>query len=376
MKRALRLLVPALMTCMVILLVAPGVATALSGDQVFEFNGELGATQGYELNDDLADTSWEFSFVQLTDLHIGEGPDDYGTPGYDDKPPAGDVGEPAVELRDAVNWINANKATYMIKFVIITGDLTQSAERSEFLKGKEILDSLDIPYIPVIGNHDIWPYTQTEESPSPVGDQYFREVFADQFETLRNLMPGWDDGTRNTLIVNGEEGCNSYFQNFAFDYAGYHFICADFNTRSHAISGKGANPWANLFDSEACRGTWYWYKNHFNSYPYKAANNVLTFTHQPLYNNSVFTFSEGEYNTITDFFYNNNYKDNVGLWMGGHFHEAVPPWSPPFEYEIKTSTGHFICPGVHSKASKDGYSRLVKTWGKTSTPNPSGVILY
>jgi hypothetical protein len=29
-----------------------------------------------------------FAFVHLTDLHIGEGSADYGTPGYEDAPPA------------------------------------------------------------------------------------------------------------------------------------------------------------------------------------------------------------------------------------------------------------------------------------------------
>jgi predicted MPP superfamily phosphohydrolase len=111
-----------------------------------------------------------FRFVQLTDLHIGEGMGDYGTEGFDDTAPAGDIGVSAQRLREAVNWINANKDPQNIAFVMITGDITDSAERSEFLKAKEILDTLTVPYIPMPGNHDIWPYTANGDAPAPVGD--------------------------------------------------------------------------------------------------------------------------------------------------------------------------------------------------------------
>ncbi|MBU4490425.1 MAG: metallophosphoesterase, partial [Actinobacteria bacterium] len=124
---------------------------------------QLGATQEYAVNDELADTNWEFSFAQLTDLHIGKGVDDYGTAGYDDAAPAGDVGTPAQNLRSAVNWINANRSSNKIKLVVITGDISDSGEKSELLKAREILDTLTVPYAPVIGNHDIWPYTASEE---------------------------------------------------------------------------------------------------------------------------------------------------------------------------------------------------------------------
>ncbi|MBU4175682.1 MAG: metallophosphoesterase, partial [Actinobacteria bacterium] len=337
---------------------------------------QLGATQEYTANDGLADTSWEFSFVQLTDLHIGKGVDDYGTAGYNDAAPAGDVGTPAQNLRSAVNWINANRSGNKIKLVVVTGDISDSGEKSELLKAREILDTLTVPYAPVIGNHDIWPCTASEESPAPVGDRYFREVFGTHFDKLKATLPNWDNGTRDTLIWNGEDGYNCYFQNYAFDYAGYHFICTDFNTREHNQTGAGAGPVANLYDSADCRGTWHWYVNHLNAYRWKAADNIFSFSHQPLYSNSLFTFSGDEYNTITDFLYDSYEGSHTGLWMGGHFHEYIPVWSPPFEYDIKTSDSEYVCPGVHSKATVDGNLRVVKVWGKTSTPDPNGVILF
>ena len=98
--------------------------------------------QVFELNKNQPDTSWQFSYVQFTDLHIGEGFNDYGTPGFDDLPPAGDVGSSAENLRQAVNLVNAEREQYHIKFVIVTGDMSDSGERSELLKCKEILYSL------------------------------------------------------------------------------------------------------------------------------------------------------------------------------------------------------------------------------------------
>ncbi|MDD5448140.1 MAG: metallophosphoesterase [Actinomycetota bacterium] len=342
--------------------------------------------QFYEHEKDLPGTDWEFSFAHFTDLHIGDGIKDYGTPGYDDEPPEGDVGASAEKLRQAVEWVNEYGPEYKIKFVIITGDITDSAEKSEFMKAREILDDLDVPYVPVIGNHDIWGYSYPPdaggsfiEPPSPVGDRFFREVFADNFERLKSFFSGWDDGTRNTLIHNEEESCDCYFQNFAFDYAGYHFICADFNSRRHAPLGNPGVPGdANLFDSDSCRGTWTWYKEHMSNYPYRAAENVLSFTHQPLCVNPFFTFSKDEYDTITGWFSDMGYRESIGLWMGGHFHMYVPGWSPKLQYEIKDPDGNLVATGIHSKAIKDDplNQRLVKVWGKTSAPAPWGVILY
>ena len=359
-------------------------------------NAELREHQQYELNTGLGDTFWQFSFVHITDLHIGEGFDDYGTVGHDDSPPEGDVGQSAERLRTAVDWVNANKDINKIEFVMVTGDLTDSAEKSEFFKCKEILDALEIPYVPIIGNHDTWPYYKDasgdwQNSYSPNGDQYFREVFGGHLDDLRDsgFFARWDDGTRDTAIWNGEadtlggtdEGCYSYFTNFAFDYAGYHFICTDFNTRDRALLGEpGALPNADLFDSDLCQGTWSWFKDHFNNYPYKAADNMLIFMHQPLTKHPIYMFvcfSPIEYGTVTSFLNDNSYKYYTGLCCAGHIHRNSV-------YDINTiikdegDSKSTICPGVETATVKDDSDniRVMKVWGKTLEPNPSGAILY
>ncbi len=322
----------------------------------------------YRLNSDLPGTDHQFSFAQITDLHIGEGFDDYGTAGYEVSPPPGDVGASAEALRNSVNWINANCDKRWIRFVIITGDITDSAEKSEPLKAKEILDSLSVPYVPMLGNHDVWPYTASAGTQFPIGDRYFSEVFGSQFEKLKDLLPGWDDGTRSTPIWNGEAdsasgadvGCVSYFQNFAFDFGGYHFICGDLNTRNFAINGKGAMPEGDLFDSSKCQGTWPWFKDHFNAYPHKASKNMLMFSHQPFSPISIFNFDSIEYGTITGFLGFGDNRDFSGVSVGGHIHLD-------YEYYIFDS-GRKVCPTFWTGANKDGtgHLRVVEVWGKTA----------
>ena len=57
-----------------------------------------------DINIDKPGSQYQFSFIHLTDTHIGEGEDDYGTEGFTDLPPKGDIGAPAIRLRRSVNW--------------------------------------------------------------------------------------------------------------------------------------------------------------------------------------------------------------------------------------------------------------------------------
>jgi parallel beta-helix repeat protein len=102
----------------------------------------------------------EWSFAIITDLHIGFGYPDYGPEGFDDKYGNGQEYYLTERLRKVVETINSDPS---IKFVIVLGDLSDSAEYTEFLKAREILNHLNVPYIPVMGNHDAYPYTQATE---------------------------------------------------------------------------------------------------------------------------------------------------------------------------------------------------------------------
>jgi len=187
-----------------------------------------------------------FSFAIITDLHIGRGYPDYDGEGFDD----GYNGEEyylTQRLRNVVKWINENKEKYSFKFVAVLGDIADTAEKSEFCKAKEILDELEIPYVPIFGNHDVWPYTEKESAPSPLGEDFFERIFW----STPSIPCENASSTRNfeTLLkeFNFERDTqNPKFKNFIFNYGGINFIGLDFNSREKAcekecgVKGKGA----------------------------------------------------------------------------------------------------------------------------------------
>jgi len=56
-----------------------------------------------------------------------------------------------------------------IRFALITGDVTESAQYNEFVKAEKILSELKVPWLPLLGNHDVWTYTKQSEEPYPTG---------------------------------------------------------------------------------------------------------------------------------------------------------------------------------------------------------------
>jgi predicted phosphodiesterase len=81
----------------------------------------------------------EYSFIVLTDTHIEDG----NTWGLE-------------------NLKNVIEADGNIKFAVIVGDITQYGEANDIQKFIDIARSLNVPFYPVIGNHDVyfgnWPH--------------------------------------------------------------------------------------------------------------------------------------------------------------------------------------------------------------------------
>jgi 3',5'-cyclic AMP phosphodiesterase CpdA len=104
----------------------------------------------------------------LSDIHVGEGcPSPYN---FEENCYS------VQALKRAVNLINSNLSS-SIDLIIITGDITGSAQLTQYQKANEILSALQVPWIPLIGNHDTWPYTAIDEAETPIGDAYFGQVF-------------------------------------------------------------------------------------------------------------------------------------------------------------------------------------------------------
>lgn len=225
-----------------------------NGDGIGDTSQPLGTESGaYPLmmpsaNYEILAQEPDWTFAVLTDLHIGWGIPDYGQPGYgeDDSLP-GQEYYLTERLNAAVSKINERKAKDNIKFVVVLGDITDTAEYSEFLKAREILNKLEIPYIPIIGNHDIWPYIsnpnhrpdsraipfttiklgigETAGLGQKTGDEYFEQVF-------------WRENPKNTDKINAlfadfsRPVHSEKLQNCSFEYQGVKFIGLDFASRN------------------------------------------------------------------------------------------------------------------------------------------------
>jgi 3',5'-cyclic AMP phosphodiesterase CpdA len=321
-----------------------------------------------DVNKALPNAEYAYSFIQITDIHVGEGEGDYGSEGFmDDIAPTDNGGLCAERLMKSVLWINAHHIESNIKFVIVSGDITDSGERSEFEKAKEILDLLEIPYIPLLGNHDAWPYVRyQEESASANGDSVMNVVFSGTYDTLSTFFPDINDTTRTQLTYNPESRRSHYFQNFWYEYEGDYYIFLDFNPRVHVIIAEpGISAAAHLMDFDG--GTFPWLLHALSSLPVKRAKNVYITSHHPV-SKDFFTIVNG-FDPIENDKLSKGvlpYKDKIALWMSGHIHRFE-------DYIFSTYDGYNICKVVETDANKewkDGQFRLINVYHSNPISTP------
>jgi len=185
---------------------------------------------------------FDYSFVVLSDTHMGQG--SYTT---------------------YTNWlttvsidkVNSLVESEKIRFVFITGDITDSAMPYQWKEAKREFDRLKVPYFPLIGNHDQWSYNSTFEEPTPTGDRQFAKLFSDRFSNPK--LEGAKILYNNQSTWNPEQNITSWFQNYQLDYQGFTFLALDWNSREHApraLGYKGSLPLAELHDFPG--GTFPW----------------------------------------------------------------------------------------------------------------------
>ena len=347
----------------------------------FLYTGKINAQkldnprQVFDLNKELVNSEYRFSFVHITDVHIGEGYSDYGTLGYyKDTMPATDNSKPVLSLIKAVQWINENYLAKNIKFVIVSGDLTGKAQHSEFNKFKEIMSQLEIPYVPMIGNHDVWQYVRYGfEEEYATGDTVMNDIFKDVFEKAQSFFENWNDGTRLTPTLDPETNHEHYFQNYSFEYDGFKFYALDFNPRYHVRKEEpGIGPEAQIHDFEG--GTFQWLKSELAQQP-KHKENTILMAHHPLTDNilyilSGFVFEYDEYDKLTKMLI--PYSSNIALYLAGHVHIYN-------DYEIRTLNKMYnIMKARIMPASKDfdsAYFEIINVYKPVEDEIPTPIKL-
>ncbi|MFZ2970378.1 MAG: metallophosphoesterase, partial [Minisyncoccia bacterium] len=230
----------------------------------------------------------KWSFAVITDLHIGRGYPDYGGTGFEDSG-SGEDYYLTDRLKNVVNWVNENKnevdcgeTKCPIQFLAVLGDITEAAEKSEFCKVKEILDNLEVPYIPVFGNHDVWPYAEKEADYSK-GEEFFDQVFWNDTPSCQNATSSKNFKVIQNLFSFKRDEANPKYKNFAFSFKEMNFIGLDFNSRTHIhVPGFKIGVMADANDWDE---TTNWLKdcleNHEKCLKGYEKNSNIIFSHHP-----------------------------------------------------------------------------------------------
>jgi hypothetical protein len=245
-----------------------------------------------------------YSFAIFADPQIGEG--------------GGDISRLQAAVDEVIAINNDVDPNNDIDFVIALGDLIQgegkppawkgeTEYRQEYEQAKSELDRLansGIYYIPMIGNHDVWfKYPDIiggydhDGNPPDYPEELFADYFDAQYDILSQELVNWTDQRGSMPIDNPYDDSipetfpDIYFQNFAFDYGPYHFICLDFCAREdfdpfEGVSVKKFWGYADLHDTDTSGnpitdGTWDWLENHLEYCEREGIKDVIIFTHHP-----------------------------------------------------------------------------------------------
>jgi len=216
-----------------------------------------------------------WSFAILTDLHIGRW---YPGP-YD-----GSEYFLTERLRKALRDIKKmNTPSNPIKFVVVLGDLSESGEKAQLQRVRKIFEEElgNLPWIPVMGNHDVWARSNKEP--------HFAEVFSDYLDQLRNNpIFGGTFRTQNYMVDPSDP---TDLQNYVFECGGIRFICLDFNTRKPFMGDESRGPGA---DAVLYPTTYAWLRENLSP-----GQPTVLFSHHPFKESQMQAFQDEELDSIS-----------------------------------------------------------------------------
>ena len=223
----------------------------------------------------------------------------------------------------AVNYINEKAVKQKIEIVGVLGD-TAYESPTYIQAAKELLDKLNMPYFPIIGDN---PIQHGEE-------EDFYNIFKPHFEYLSTKLGNWEK--TNIPVEDPTTKQNLYLENYGFDLHGLRIICTDWNTR--VISKELAGQQADLFDFPG--GTFHFFQEQIQKYAGNTRNNLLIFSHHALHVSHVYplvkmdfgAFSPLEFNKIVKFTI--TYKDYLGGNYAGHYHFPLRQYISEGGYQI------------------------------------------
>lgn len=237
--------------------------------------------------------------VQVTDTHIGEGCN--GDLSYNNC-------KPTRALTDAVRKINMLDPRPTA--VLLTGDITSSALMPEFAMANSIMSELRMPWLPIIGNHDSWPYERHadgsfSQTDTPTGDEFFAAVFGERLKEGPKGDGGvWVSGWPTSSCVNGNFGFNTWHHNFVLTFPAFEnfkVIGLDWTARGNALPEPGVGPEAELHDYPC--GTLPWLDTKLRTFASEPSANTTRFflaQHHPFHNREAFSpFGRNEVKNFT-----------------------------------------------------------------------------
>jgi predicted MPP superfamily phosphohydrolase len=226
-------------------------------------------------------------------------------------------------LKRVVKWINENKdhvkcdenTTCSIKFLAVLGDITENTPLVGFCKVKEILDQLQIPYVPVFGNHDVGTDKEYEQYSKWKGQDYFDQVFW----STSSIPCQNASSTKNFELLLNElnfqrDETNKDYKNFSFSFGGLNFIGLDFVSRKHFSVGF---PFGYGVGSDAVltETTKKWVEKKLEEFK---GEPVILLSHHPIIKEKIpiYAFSLFEYSKIEELL-----KNQSAIFdFGGHIH--------------------------------------------------------